>query len=1176
MPKHNKKSRNVKPKLLKISNTHADENTSPRINIGLSNISKWNQLKKQLYLETDEAFVAHLLKTLEGLLSKQNENKAKVESSQRHTGAIEISRNFSSKDSFSSDIHNIDVNLSAGREQIQIENTQETDRPTSEIHDGSSLASHPIKNDGNNPASVFENSTHEEALAVDMHEIKHHEPELAFQNPASPVSKHSPSPISSENQRNLNDIAEMSTAVEPPNSTAKPNILSRGSNMSRKAQKRRDKFALARTNLNAQANASLVRKSRSEKEGSKVGGSSKKPCPYCNQLHQGTVCPVFCPIKRIKDSISHEDWIKGDVFVHSNSVCDSDEELNFSKCSLPECLELKSIKSSHDYSVVARLQIPQFTEFGPLIGEPIKMQDIPDDCNMHSIWEVQDNDGKLFYLSTENLNLSNWLSHIRPAPSLETSNVSIVTRDSQLYFVSTATIVTGSELLYWTDNIAKVWDDKKVNKKNCGGCNIKFNHIFYYRLHCQIFHDANCSLTVRKYHCKVCGAAVLGKQNIVKHAAELHRGKGAYQCPFCKKFFLRLNYLDMHKTYGCSSNPQRLRPLCDFCGRKFCQPQKLKVHIKRMHGDISSILAEFQCMSCLRVLGSRAALQRHNKEVHHKSERVSFTCQQCGKGFQNKSNLKIHMLTHSGIKPFRCSVAECSSAFTTKQCLQLHYKKFHGLSDENMPKIHRTVEYTFNAYAGENLSDSQAGSPQSCENSDSQCQTPTSPSPSEISSKNRRLSSPVNMTSHDETDISSNQYNVAVNCSSNFDEQSDSAHSSSVIMKSSVKGYHEEIVSEIREKPSMLPLSSECETEIENKGLYPYGRTDSSNASLLVEAAIDAVEKVINVDHSPINFTITHDPAGVPAGMDHDDEQRGVSSQSPVLMPPFNLSVHPESQSSSLDISISSAYHDEITPPHYGAPYSLHLSPVDVVRVAEQNENYLHKTDDMSGDECENPVQNLCLSSKDRLQIDVLAYKSYPESIEEKSSLLKQYENRDRLPFLKHYSPLDDRGLKYDPLDERLISASEERLNLFKQYELLEERSPTLLKQYDVMEERSSLYKLYDNGTDERGFSFESLESADLSRCPALGHIYSNLQVSPPKYPRPLYGTNPSHAYSDVLRVVNLHSQSVDLSLPRPPATNLIPSSPTYQSYPLSPTLPTYLTPRSALSPTYHPYSGYY
>lgn len=76
---------------------------------------------------------------------------------------------------------------------------------------------------------------------------------------------------------------------------------------------------------------------------------------------------------------------------------------------------------------------------------------------------------------------------------------------------------------------------------------------------------------------------MLGKDNIMQHAAEMHEGKGAYQCQFCKKYFLRLNYLEMHRTYGCSANPQRARPLCDFCGRKFCQPQKLKVHIKRMH-----------------------------------------------------------------------------------------------------------------------------------------------------------------------------------------------------------------------------------------------------------------------------------------------------------------------------------------------------------------------------------------------------------------------------------------------------------------------------------------------------------------------------------------------------------------------------------------------------------------
>lgn len=50
------------------------------------------------------------------------------------------------------------------------------------------------------------------------------------------------------------------------------------------------------------------------------------------------------------------------------------------------------------------------------------------------------------------------------------------------------------------------------------------------------------------------------------------------------QFFLRSNYLEMHRQYGCSSNPSRVRPMCDLCGKKFCQPQKLKIHLKRMHG----------------------------------------------------------------------------------------------------------------------------------------------------------------------------------------------------------------------------------------------------------------------------------------------------------------------------------------------------------------------------------------------------------------------------------------------------------------------------------------------------------------------------------------------------------------------------------------------------------------
>lgn len=49
---------------------------------------------------------------------------------------------------------------------------------------------------------------------------------------------------------------------------------------------------------------------------------------------------------------------------------------------------------------------------------------------------------------------------------------------------------------------------------------------------------------------------------------------------------------------------------------------------------------------------------------------------------------------------FRCIEKDCNAAFTTKQCLQFHYKKVHGFTENEMPKIERSVDYTFEAYSG--------------------------------------------------------------------------------------------------------------------------------------------------------------------------------------------------------------------------------------------------------------------------------------------------------------------------------------------------------------------------------------------------------------------------------------------------------------------------------------------
>ncbi|KAF5277471.1 hypothetical protein FQR65_LT03808 [Abscondita terminalis] len=599
-----------------------------------------------------------------------------------------------------------------------------------------------------------------------------------------------------------------------------------------------------------------------------------KLCCSCGTRHVQDQCPLQNPHYEIKDAIDYDDWLHKykplqDEQINCDDLSENKNDLTFACLSLPNVLNLTD--SNEDLCVFSNIQIKEFTQFGPLFGKTIKEVDISEDFNMKYLWEVY-SDKTHVYVNTEDVNESNWIRFIRPAPSREERNVAAISKNNQLFLISTKEIAPGDELLYWQDDLMST-SKKKMEKTICGGCNMTFAHPLYYRTHCSIFHDIRYSLTIRKYHCKVCGAAVLGKENIMKHAAELHNGQGAYQCQFCKKFFLRLNYLEMHRTYGCSANPHRSRPLCDFCGRKFCQPQKLKVHIKRMHSDLSEVLKEFQCKSCLKLLGSRAALQRHMKEVHNKQLNGACACNRCGKLFQNKSNLKIHMLTHSGIKPFRCAEKNCNAAFTTKQCLQFHYKKVHGFTDDIMPKIKRSVDYTFEAYSGVEDQDQEGDNSKlpSSSNSSFNCLNDVSDDENSLDYKlgdnpptlNSPLSQPTEPSPPHPPSPTIETYT-----GSNL----------KILSKGSKKWLGEEPLPTL--KPDMYQLNQTHDNKIHNSdialdvddshtyeraklnmNLNVYARHESSNASLLVEAALDSVTD-IHCSDSTINIDVDSTPSG--------------------------------------------------------------------------------------------------------------------------------------------------------------------------------------------------------------------------------------------------------------------------------------------------------------------------
>ena len=95
----------------------------------------------------------------------------------------------------------------------------------------------------------------------------------------------------------------------------------------------------------------------------------------------------------------------------------------------------------------------------------------------------------------------------------------------------------------------------------------------------------------------------------------------------------RLNRSDLHFT--------RVSYNCAFCPSTFKWKRALKDHISAVHEGKS-----FACTQCRYTFVNKSGLNEHVKHYHEQLPR--YRCEQCGKGYANRSHFFGHLATHVG------------------------------------------------------------------------------------------------------------------------------------------------------------------------------------------------------------------------------------------------------------------------------------------------------------------------------------------------------------------------------------------------------------------------------------------------------------------------------------------------------------------------------------------------
>lgn len=193
----------------------------------------------------------------------------------------------------------------------------------------------------------------------------------------------------------------------------------------------------------------------------------------------------------------------------------------------------------------------------------------------------------------------------------------------------------------------------------------------------------------RHFVCELCGNHYVFSKRAVTHIISVHdidleeitnvlsirkKEKVLKMCDICgyetkeSNFF----YIHFHRYFRHGVPlPKGMEPFkCDICGKECFTRFQLKDH-KLIHQEG----IPFICETCGQGFNSRTCLTSHVFHKHSKVRNHKCTDYGCEKSFKTRTQLLVHMRSHSGEKPFQCP--DCHYKSTTRGNMRLHLTNKH-------------------------------------------------------------------------------------------------------------------------------------------------------------------------------------------------------------------------------------------------------------------------------------------------------------------------------------------------------------------------------------------------------------------------------------------------------------------------------------------------------------------